>query len=49
MTGGGVTSMMKSSAHKFPSYTVTINYKQRPGILCGYDDKGLILPPYVLS
>ena len=49
MTGGGGTSMMTLSVNKFPSDTVTITYELRPGLLCGDDYKGLIIPPYVIS
>ena len=48
MTTGGVTSMMTLSAQKFTSDTVTIPYELRHFIICRDDDKGLILPPYVL-
>ena len=41
--------MMTLSAQTFPSDTVTITYELRPIIICGDDDKGLIIPPYVLS
>ena len=49
MTKGGGTLLKTLSAQKFPSDTVTIPYEVRPVIICGDDNKGLILPPYVLS
>ena len=49
MSGGWDTSMMKISAYTIPSDTLAIAYECRLGIICSDDDKGLILPPYVLS
>ena len=49
MTGGVGTSMMKLSAQKFSSDTATIPYELRPVIICGDDDKELIILPSVLS
>ena len=43
------TSMMTLSAKKISSDTVAITYEWSPGLLCGDDDKGIILAPYVLS
>ena len=39
---------MRLSYWKFPSDTVTITFESRHVIICGDDNKALILPPFVL-